>query len=461
MGPAKKNDGARNQWNQRGARHVIYWGTRGPHRRIGAESSCLTCPPISPQPEKQSFGNELASAMANRPPAIRSSPGVDLKISQLAQPQDPVPEVYSPESIPALLKSTNMRVLDPYGQHELDGVGVDLVANVLNPTDAYGFLPKTKGHIELKRAKGWGEIRFGVVFLHHPGDPPNTFREQDHETPYVAIKMLNKRVVNDYLAGGGRENPYKEICRYQELGDNVHVIRFEALEDCEKLYVITPKGTPFDHVVFGPAQHHPATIHEYVVQMLSILAYLEQHNIHHRDLSPDNLLILPNGELVLFDFAMSLRIPRVASVDGQTRRAMFTNQGSFGTRSWMAPEIFNEESFDGVLADLWCVMHIMYNLETKRLLLRIPHWLDFSYRFFILAGAGGFTRGGAGSVMQALEEIREEGGSRTQNEIISLTVAHRNLPLNVRTLFYNSFANNPLERWTLGQVIRSDYVVNG
>eukprot|EP00977_Amphora_coffeiformis_P002860 scaffold538_cov166-Amphora_coffeaeformis.AAC.2 len=409
------------------------------------------------------------------------------ELESFAPPQDPVPEHYNPALIPAIFQPNQVKVLDSTGQYELTNVSVDLMPATANPTHAYAILPEKKS-ILLKRRKNWGEIHFAAVFLHYPDDPPHTFRamqeeEQEYnnndadsssnwgERPHlVAIKKLNKAVVDDYLAKGGKENPYREICRYQELGDNVHVIRCEAMEDSEHLYIITVRCKPFEDEVFKSTQpHEPATIHAYVVQMLRILKYLEERDVHHRDLSPDNLLILPNGELVLADFAMSLRIRRVTKSNGQTQRTLMKCQGSFGTPAWMAPEIFCEECFDGVLSDLWCVMHITYNLIMKRILFQIPSWSDFSYRFFILAGADDFTRGVTTHdpeqrhqlVYRALEEIRDQPDARIRNDIELRTRAHRSLPPNIRKLFYNAFCNNPRERWTLGQVCRSDYVVHG
>ena len=136
--------------------------------------------------------------------------GADLTYPELSPPHDPVPEVCNPQLIPAVLQPTYAKVLDPTGQHEVDDVSIDLVAAVPNPTHAYGFL-KHKKSIPLNRITNWGEIRFGVVYLHYPEDPPNTFRlpqESGDLPPFVAIKMLNKQVVDGYLAQGVRRLTY-------------------------------------------------------------------------------------------------------------------------------------------------------------------------------------------------------------------------------------------------------------
>jgi len=395
--------------------------------------------------------------------------GADLSYADLllSEAMDPVHEVFNPNLIPAVWEPQHAILWDHNGQalEDPNDPGgpppIALVAASMNPGQAYAFLP-TREPIELNHAPGWGQVRFAVVYPHHDSDPPNVFRAPDPhlgEPNYVAIKILNKAVVDRELSRGGRENPYKEICRYQELGDNVHVIRCEAMEDSERLYIITPRCRSFVDVVFGRQQTGlaPVTVHAYVLQLLRILVYLQQHDIHHRDLSPDNLFLLPNGQLVLVDFAMSLRIPRNTKTG---RRALIRDQGNFGTPAWMAPEILLRLPFDGVGADLWCVTHIIYNLMVNDILFHRAWHADWSYRFFVLAG--GLTNEGMNEqAIEVLQEIQQRGDARVQNDIVNRAQWHLAFPPVVRTLFRHLLQNAPHERWTLGQVLRSDYVVNG
>ena len=425
------------------------------------------------------------------PPPVPLTAGADLTYPELLRlpPQDPVPEVFAPHLIPALMNPPPTRAVlwDHLGHvlpvHEPDYDGPppitlihdDATAGQQQPTHAYAFLPDRKP-IRLTHAMNWGQVHFAVIYPHHVGDPPHVYRAPDPAAgppPRVAIKMLNKAVVDQELARGGRENPYKEICRYQELGDNVHVIRCEALQDAQHLFIVTPMCRSFVEEIFGRSSPMPpATIHAYFVQMLRILLYLEQHDIHHRDLSPDNLFLLPRpggggtndmGQLVLVDFAMSLRIPKAQQPADPTRpphRTLIKDQGNFGTPSWMAPEIMHRFPFDGVASDLWCVMHIFYNMLTVNLLYRRPMPADWSYRFFVLAG--GLTNEGMNEqAIEVLQDIAEQAQAGVHEEILNRAMAHLAFAPSVRTLLRHTFQNAPHERWTLGQVIRSDYVVNG
>jgi serine/threonine protein kinase len=176
---------------------------------------------------------------------------------------------------------------------------------------------------------------------------------------YVAIKKINKQAVAHALNGKNvlredayGENPYKEIARMQEMGDNRHVIKcLDALQDDDYLYIITPWALGGDlkdwiwnvngNGIGGGGGHFDATtrlwtpaaatrngsasssslssrsssnrtmIGTYFCHILDILAYLELFNLHHRDLSPDNFLFLDQERtiLVAMDLAMSVRIP--------------------------------------------------------------------------------------------------------------------------------------------------------
>lgn len=420
---------------------------------------------------------------------IPISEGARLTYATLLQrpAQPPVPETYTPVLQRAILlhpttatstttHNHNYVVLDWQGQWINPSAPdapppIDLVAQDdtdAPPALAYAWLPNRKP-IPLSHAQGWGVVRFSVVYFHHTDDPPHSFRAPNpnatassNDGPtYVAIKMLRKAVVDDYLARGGPEHPYKEICRYQELGDNVHVIRCEALEDDAHLFIITPKCTRLVDVIFQRRAPLSATdVHAYMLQMLRILTYLEAHQIHHRDLSPDNLVFLPSGQLVLMDLAMSLRIP-VDAVTGL--RSLIQNVGNFGTPTWMAPEIYHKFPFDGVAADQWCVLHIFYNMLTMDLLYRRPYPADWCFKFFILAG--GLTDSGLNeAAMEVLQEVTEEddeAATTIQNDLMRRAMAHMSLAPAVRQLLRETLQNAPHERWTLGQVLASDYVVHG
>eukprot|EP00977_Amphora_coffeiformis_P020967 scaffold8681_cov200-Amphora_coffeaeformis.AAC.11 len=77
---------------------------------------------------------------------------------------------------------------------------------------------------------------------------------------------------------------------------------------------------------------------------------------------------------------MSLKIPW----DKNGRRTLMQQSGNFGEPHYMDPEIFYQSpTFDGVSADLWSVLLILYEMLTVNRLYNIPPRHDWHYRFFL------------------------------------------------------------------------------
>merc|ERR1712157_666916 len=95
------------------------------------------------------------------------------------------------------------------------------------------------------------------------------------------------------------------------------------------------------------------------------------------------------------DLALSIRNPYVIVTTPTTagtetptqrrQRALTTPQGNFGTRAWMAPEIYFNRDFCGLQADLWSAAICLYNMLTNQVLYHIPLPVDISFRYFLLA----------------------------------------------------------------------------
>src|SRR5579864_36084 len=104
------------------------------------------------------------------------------------------------------------------------------------------------------------------------------------------------------------------------------------------------EGTPFLVLDYAPGgslrARHPkgsqvplTTVTGYLKELAPALQYAHDRNILHRDIKPDNILIGPQGELLLSDFGISL-----LSRTGKTSLQGPTSTG--GTPYYMAPEQF-------------------------------------------------------------------------------------------------------------------------
>ena len=257
--------------------------------------------------------------------------------------QLPVPETYEPIMEQALylqdddssssmsccpwtiVEATTGQALDFSSSNAsaADSLTPPRLARKTNPTQVYAWLPDYPTISLDHHRPGWGCVKYAVVYSKQeqkqaPRDDTtmtrlnNTFvaPTTPTQTQLVAVKILNKQVVQAHLDEGNAENPYREICRAQQLGDDVHVLKpVEVLQDHEHLFIVTPMGFPLDRLLYSkPLSHQKA--HAYFVQMLRILIYLQRNHVHARDVKPENFVVLPTGHLVLMDLAMSLQIPQ-------------------------------------------------------------------------------------------------------------------------------------------------------
>ena len=146
----------------------------------------------------------------------------------------PLPEPERPRLDRCL---TNQQAwLAPWNSPHRRSLGLVHIVRESNPQQAYLFNPLRR-RISLKHhGEGWGRVCFGIV---HPRLEEGVYQIPNRDNcEHVAIKCLNKQVVDAALRAGTNENPYKEIYRMQTLGDNVHVLGcIEALQDQTYIYI--------------------------------------------------------------------------------------------------------------------------------------------------------------------------------------------------------------------------------
>lgn len=93
-------------------------------------------------------------------------------------------------------------------------------------------------------------------------------------------------------------------------------------------------------------------IHQFIVQLLDILSYLQQRNIYHLDLKPENILIpVKNQQIKLIDF-------------GFAHSDMYTKIPS-GTMNYAAPEMFSNPKVCNAASDIYSVGVILLELFTR------------------------------------------------------------------------------------------------
>jgi serine/threonine protein kinase len=295
----------------------------------------------------------------------------------------------------------------------------------------------------------WGFIAFGFIYP-RDGDPL-TFQAPKNPTK-VAIKVLDKMLVHEYLSNGGVENPYKEVARMQEIGDDVHVLRcIEFLEDDKYLYIVTKeaceKGTLMDYMKSHVLAEDE--IRRIFIKILKILDYMHKHHICHHDFKPENLLFLSPNNLVAFDLAMSLRIP----VNIKTKQhALITTNGTSGTPAWMSPEAFlGHNQYDGMALDRYGAGVTLFNLLARDFLFILPHLMDPFFRYYIYSGNMWKTE----TTLEALEASCFPNHSGT---LLKKHSAIRSFSASAKILLRGLLHCDPNQRMSLIQAVESEWV---
>jgi serine/threonine protein kinase len=88
------------------------------------------------------------------------------------------------------------------------------------------------------------------------------------------------------------------------------------------------------------------------------MAYLHEHNIVHRDLKLDNILIDPSDKnrIKIIDFGFSIK------ATAEQKLTLFC-----GTPHYMDPDISRKRDYNGHAADVWALGVILFILLTGKL----------------------------------------------------------------------------------------------
>mmetsp|Transcript_27073 Transcript_27073/g.76174 ORF Transcript_27073/g.76174 Transcript_27073/m.76174 type:complete len:370 (+) Transcript_27073:712-1821(+) len=350
--------------------------------------------------------------------------------------QDPVPETFTP-IIHACITHPIIHLASSQDVSTIEPQQVEVVRRD-NPTQAYMVIPSMGEENLDHHADGWGHVVYGVCLPRLHDDDSETFQAPSVEqATYVAIKRLSKPVVQASLARGINENPYKEISRMQELGDNHHVLScIEALEDEEFLYIIMPyceQGSLAGLIPwsYGFQEDKARAI---FIQLLENLKYLHSHNICHRDMSPDNCMVY-NNRIVFVDLAMSFRIPESGWV---------SPLGGFGKPPYMAPELYFGQPFWGRACDTWSIAVILFNMLTGHMLCSIPMPSDLKFRYLVLAQ--GISRNSLNE--QTIELLMNEDDTEERRELLHIIQKCLGLSVEAQDLLQGSLTMDRTNRWT-------------
>ncbi|ORZ24622.1 kinase-like domain-containing protein [Absidia repens] len=225
------------------------------------------------------------------------------------------------------------------------------------------FVDKQLGHFYIRRLLGTGA--FSKVYLAERH--PSSDGVDENQVELFAIKTINKV--------GMLKNPRVRSSIEREVGilkfiDHPHIVRIEATMETEHSLCIIlqyAEGVElFDYVQQLHQRLNAANekvdenlIKKIFLQLVRVVKWMHKHNIVHRDLKLENILIQiderhPQGEPILkvTDFGLA----RVIDPDSPilTTRC--------GSEEYAAPEIVQSKGYDGRQTDTWALGIILYSL---------------------------------------------------------------------------------------------------
>ena len=86
------------------------------------------------------------------------------------------------------------------------------------------------------------------------------------------------------------------------------------------------------------------------IDLCRALELCQKHDVIHRDVKPENILVSKNGDYKLGDFGIARMVKKAGSALSRK-----------GTDAYMAPEVYKGEEYDG-RADIYSLGLVMYRL---------------------------------------------------------------------------------------------------
>ncbi|KAJ4462624.1 putative CBL-interacting protein kinase 23 [Paratrimastix pyriformis] len=199
-------------------------------------------------------------------------------------------------------------------------------------------VPENFDGIQFKKYVGGGA--FGKVFL-----------ATDAAGRSVAVKRINKSSTTNATQA------LREVNFLRQLGEQENIIKlYDVKEDSNYFYLVeefAENGELFDFVASGMREDIALY---YFRQLVAGLEYLHEHNLCHRDLKLENILLNGSYTMKICDFGLS------HAIEGdKPLRTMC------GSPAYVAPEVFRGQGYDGAKADIWSAGIILCALVSATL----------------------------------------------------------------------------------------------
>jgi serine/threonine protein kinase len=185
----------------------------------------------------------------------------------------------------------------------------------------------------------------------------------------VAIKLLHMA----FLSSQQERDSFLKEARFLELLKHPYILPVYdvGMQDGFPYFVVeyAPNGSLKERFqTIAPERLPPEEVLGILWQIGQALQFAHQHNIIHRDIKPANILFNTNGDAVLADFSIALRLEMTG-----TQRA-----DSSGTPYYMAPE-----QFEGIVSkksDQYALGCVAYELVTGQRPFTALDWRALAFK---------------------------------------------------------------------------------
>jgi serine/threonine-protein kinase len=202
--------------------------------------------------------------------------------------------------------------------------------------------------------------RYRLTALLARGGMASVFRAVDLDTGQeLVLKIPYIQYESDVVF-------YQRFLREEEIGQRIQhpgIVRVLAPREKSRLYLAMEyvPGRSLAEVMAGEKPFAPERAISIACQLADVLACLQQQGVIHRDVKPDNVRVLPSGQVKLLDFGIAL-IERA-------RRLTWTGLShALGTPEYMAPEQIRGRRGDA-RTDVYALGTLLYEMLTGHL----PH----------------------------------------------------------------------------------------
>lgn len=189
------------------------------------------------------------------------------------------------------------------------------------------------------------------------GGVGTVFKALDRRTgDHVAIKVLKQNLKDNPTLHQRLAREFKAACEL-EHPNIVRALAFETDGDLTYLvYELVEGGSLADRLEKHSRLPEDVSI-LIITQIAQALHYAHERQVIHRDVKPDNILLLPSGKAKLTDFGL-------AKDYGEDNVDLTRAATGLGTPNFMAPEQFADAKNVDARCDVYALGATLYNLVT-------------------------------------------------------------------------------------------------